>query len=160
MDAINSNTNLLARMLNEKSLTIGTAESCTGGSLASTLTSIKGSSSYFRGSIIAYQKDIKQSILGVKKETLEKYTVVSEAVAKEMASGAKQILSTDIIWSTTGYSGPSGGDKNNPVGTIWCCILFRDQAYTYRLRLSGGRLAVIKQATSFLLRETIRLVNI
>lgn len=108
----------LVQMLKEKNLSLGFAESCTGGLLGHMITDVAGSSEVFKGSLVTYQNSIKENILGVKSESLEKYLAVSTEVAKEMCRGVKERLGCDVAISTTGYAGPGGGDDHHPVGTV------------------------------------------
>ncbi|MCD6092054.1 MAG: competence/damage-inducible protein A [Bacteroidales bacterium] len=102
--------------------TVATAESCTGGYIAHLLTSIAGSSSYFKGSAITYANEIKENILGVSHEDLEKEGAVSETVVKQMAIGAHKKFETDYAIATSGIAGPDGGTEGKPVGTTWIAI--------------------------------------
>lgn len=102
--------------------TVATAESCTGGYIAHLLTSIAGSSSYFKGSAVTYANEIKENILGVSHEDLEKHGAVSETVVKQMALGAKEKFGTDYAIATSGIAGPDGGTEEKPVGTTWIAI--------------------------------------
>lgn len=103
-----------------------TAESCTGGLIASALTSIAGSSDWFEGGFVTYQPRTKVKLLGVSIDTIERYTVVSEPVAREMAVGALDRSDADIAVSVTGVAGPGGGDVVTPVGTVWLAWALRD----------------------------------
>jgi nicotinamide-nucleotide amidase len=118
--------------------TIATAESCTGGTVASTITSVPGSSGYFIGSVVAYSNDVKINELGVKSETIETYGAVSEQTAKEMAEGIRKKLNTSIGISTTGIAGPDGGTEEKPVGTVW--IAYSDEKKTVAKKLQLGKL--------------------
>lgn len=115
-------TEVLGNLLNEKSLTIGTAESCTGGAIASEITSISGSSNYFKGSIVAYHNSIKENILNVSKSDLDTYGAVSKQVAESMAKGVAELLKTDISIAVTGIAGQGGGTSEKPVGTVWIAV--------------------------------------
>ena len=112
----------IGQLLNTKNATIATAESCTGGLLAHKITSVSGSSAYFKGSVIAYSNDVKTHILGVPTEDIEQYGAVSEQVVKHMAEGVKRILHTDYAIATSGIAGPDGGTAEKPVGTVWIAI--------------------------------------
>lgn len=109
----------LPKLLLERKLTLGTAESCTGGLVAKLVTDRAGSSEYFLGSVVSYANSIKAGILGVRSENLEKYGAVSEPVAREMADGAAKILGTDLAISITGIAGPGGGTPGKKVGTVF-----------------------------------------
>jgi len=110
---------VIGKLLKEKKQTLCTAESCTGGKIAHLLTSIPGSSDYYKGSVIAYDNCIKKEILRVPKDLLEKFGAVSEQVIKSMAEGARELLKTDFCIATSGIAGPEGGTPDKPVGTLW-----------------------------------------
>jgi len=109
-----------------QNLTIGTAESCTGGLIGAALTSIPGSSTPFLGGIISYSNALKSDLLSVPSDMLEKHGAVSRQVAHAMAEGAIQRLGVDIAVSVTGIAGPGGGTKAKPVGTVWMGLSKRD----------------------------------
>lgn len=109
----------VADLLKQKKFTIATAESCTGGLLASTLTDISGSSNYFERGVIVYSNKAKQELLQVSQQTLTTYGAVSEETAKEMAEGIRNKAQTTIGISTTGIAGPTGGTKQKPVGLVY-----------------------------------------
>jgi nicotinamide-nucleotide amidase len=113
---------IVGDLLRELKLTISTAESCTGGEIASMLTAVSGSSEYFYGSVVSYATEVKKDVLKVSEESIEKHTVVSEEVAKEMAQGVRKLLKTDISVSTTGVAGPAKGEDGKEVGTVWMAI--------------------------------------
>ena len=112
----------LGLLLKNKGLTMGTAESCTGGYIAHLLTSIPGSSAWYKGSVVSYANEVKESILHVKSETLESDGAVSEATVRQMVSGALQELRTDYAVATSGIMGPDGGSPEKPVGTVWIAV--------------------------------------
>jgi len=107
--------------------TVATAESCTGGAIAASLTSVAGSSDYFMGSVIAYANSVKQNILGVSVNDLEKYGAVSREVVEQMAVGALKVLGSDFVIATSGIAGPGGGTAEKPVGTIWIAVAGKDK---------------------------------
>ena len=113
---------VLGKMLLQNKETISTAESCTGGAIASLITSVPGSSSYFEGSIVSYSYDIKESLLDVKRETLEKFGAVSEETVREMLSGLLNKMKTDYGIAVSGIMGPGGGTSDKPVGTVWVAV--------------------------------------
>lgn len=113
---------VLGNILSKNKKTISTAESCTGGAIASLITSIPGSSAYYEGSIVSYSYEIKESLLNVKKETLEKYGAVSEETVKEMLSGLLDKMKTDFGIAVSGIMGPDGGTDDKPVGTVWVAV--------------------------------------
>lgn len=110
--------NTVGRLLKSKKLTLSTAESCTGGEISHLITSVQGSSLYFLGSVTSYAVSVKENVLGVRAETIDRFGVVSSQVAAEMADGVRRITGSDFAVSTTGLAGP-GGDGTNPVGTVW-----------------------------------------
>ena len=144
---------VVGKLLREKSLTLATAESCTGGMVASALVNVPGSSEYFIGSVIAYSNEVKEKLLGVRRETLEKWGAVSAQTAKEMAEGVKRLLGTDIGISTTGIAGPSGGTKNKPVGLTYFGIAFKDKTVTFKRVFPFDRNQNRISATYYLLFE-------
>jgi len=113
---------IVGRQLLALNLTLATAESCTGGYIAHLITSVSGSSKYFKGSIVAYANEIKESLLGVKHETLLKYGAVSEATVKEMSEGLCQKLGASCSIAISGIAGPLGGTADKPVGTTWIAV--------------------------------------
>ena len=118
----------IGKLLLARNLTIGTAESCTGGLVARRLTGVPGSSAYFRGGIVAYHNDIKQAELGVRAETLAQFGAVSEATVREMAEGARRRLGVDIAVATSGIAGPTGATDTKQVGTV--CLAYADATQT------------------------------
>jgi PncC family amidohydrolase len=122
----------IGELLKEKGLTIATAESCTGGLVAARLVNVSGSSEYFKGSVVAYSNEVKQNLLKVNPQTLEKYGAVSAQTAKEMAEGVKSLLNTDIGISTTGIAGPGGGTPEKPVGLTYFAVSLKDRTEVFK----------------------------
>ncbi|MBN2617477.1 MAG: nicotinamide-nucleotide amidohydrolase family protein [Spirochaetales bacterium] len=110
---------LIGDLLIDKSMTIATAESCTGGNIAKVFTAVPGASAYFKGSVVAYDNSVKENVLGVSKLDLERYGAVSKPVVEQMALGVKNLLKTDWAIATSGIAGPTGGTEEKPVGTVW-----------------------------------------
>lgn len=125
---------VLGKILLQKKETISTAESCTGGDIASLITSVPGASAYFQGSIVSYSNEVKQSLLNVKKDTLEKYGAVSEETVKEMLSGLLQKMNTTYGIAVSGVMGPDGGTDDKPVGTVWVAVGSKESQKTYHLK--------------------------
>ena len=137
---------IVGELLKKKKLTVSTAESCTGGSIAARLTSIAGSSEYFNGSVVAYSNDVKTGLLHVASETLERYGAVSEKTVIEMAKGAMKALKTDCAVATSGIAGPGGGTPDKPVGTIWIAAGYKNEIRTYKQETNRGRAMNIERA--------------
>ena len=102
--------------------TLASAESCTGGTIAKMITAIPGSSDVFKGTVVSYATSVKEEVLGVNHDDVEKYTVVSQQVAEQMATGVRTLLKTDYAVATTGVAGPGGATEENPVGTVWIAV--------------------------------------
>lgn len=129
-----------------RGISLGTAESCTGGLVAAALTSVPGASETFMGSVVSYDPAVKIAVLGVDPSTVEVDGVVSSRCAKEMAQGARRALSVDIAVSVTGIAGPGGAEPGKPVGTVWFGIASPWRTRTLCRHLKGGREAVRKGA--------------
>lgn len=114
-------------LLKERGLTVGTAESCTGGLMAKLLTDLPGSSAVFRGGVVSYTNGVKAGLLGVPQDLLDRYGAVSPQVAEAMARGAKAALGCDIALSTTGVAGPDADDRGNPIGLVYLGLAWGDQ---------------------------------
>lgn len=113
---------LIRDFMQEQGLLLSTAESCTGGNIARLITSLPGSSSMFEGGAVTYSNAIKQALLGVKPETLDKHGAVSEETVREMAAGAKAAFRTDYAIAVSGIAGPDGGTAEKPVGLVWIAV--------------------------------------
>lgn len=138
--------NEVVLLLKQSGLTIATAESCTGGSIAQKLTSVEGASGYFKGSAVTYATESKVNILGVQQQTIDTFGVVSEEVAREMALGAKRIYQTDLAISTTGNAGPLKGDGDAEVGTVCMAFAFNDKVESFTFNFGQLRNKVIQAA--------------
>jgi nicotinamide-nucleotide amidase len=126
-------------MLRKSSATVSVAESCTGGTLARLITSVPGSSDYFRGGVIAYQNEIKQRMLGVSPALIEVHHVVSEVVACAMAKGAREALGSTYAIATSGIAGPGGGTDSHPVGLVCVAVAGPKGEVSATLRLGKRR---------------------
>lgn len=129
----------ISQMLWEMEKTVGTAESCTGGRIAEAIIAVPGASKYFKGGIISYVNEIKESLLGVNAQVLEEKTAVCEEVAIQMVIGACKSLNTDYAISATGFAGPTGGTKEIPVGTIWLACGSPEKQMTLKVEEDHGR---------------------
>jgi PncC family amidohydrolase len=151
---------LVAYTFKKYHLTLATAESCTGGTLAQQLTAMAGASEYFRGGVVSYCNEVKECALGVKHETLEQHTAVSEETVREMAEGVRRRLGADYAVATTGVAGPTGGTPECPVGTVWIGIAGPDGNVVTRLLHFGDRRAQTIERTAFAVwAELIKLVK-
>ncbi len=136
------------RLLLKKGATVGTAESCTGGKIASLITSCAGSSAYFKGSIVAYDNSLKTAILGVPTETITSHGAVSRQVVEAMAEGARRVLQTDYAVATSGIAGPGGGTPDKPVGTVWMATAGPEGVYSELLSPTGDRERIIERSAA------------
>lgn len=126
-------------LLKQRGLTIGVAESCSGGLIGHRLTNVPGSSAWVKGGVIAYSNEVKEQQLGVPAETLRLHGAVSEETAIEMAAGVRRLLQADIGIAVTGIAGPDGGTPEKPVGTVCFALSAADTAYKRRYQLWGSR---------------------
>lgn len=133
---------VVGKLLLEAGLTIALAESCTGGMIAASLTDIPGSSNYLAGGVVAYSNEIKQSLLGVPAETLQRYGAVSKETAMAMAAGVRKVAGTHLGLAVTGIAGPGGGNPAKPVGLVHVALTDGDSDCWRQYRFPGGRLAV------------------
>jgi nicotinamide-nucleotide amidase len=136
---------VIGKLLKANNKTVCTAESCTGGQIAQMITSIPGSSAYFKGSVVAYANSVKTDLLGVSQDTISSYGAVSEQVVKEMASGARILLKTEYAVATSGIAGPDGGTQEKPVGTIWIAIATEKGTVTEKRVFGNDRLTNISR---------------
>jgi nicotinamide-nucleotide amidase len=143
----------LSELLISKGLTISVAESCTGGSLSSSLTSISGASSYFNCGFVSYSNQSKIDMLGVSPESIEMYGAVSEKVAHEMVAGAGQKSHSNLAVSITGIAGPSGGSAAKPVGMVCFGFFFDGEVTTTTQFFSGSRSDIVSQSIAYALAE-------
>ena len=134
---------VIGKLLNKNNLTLATAESCTGGYLAHMITSVPGSSRYFKGSVIAYSNEVKIAQLGVSTEDLKQQGAVSEEVAKAMAKGVRKELNADIAIATTGIAGPDGGTVEKPVGTVWIAYSDKHKTLAKKFNFSRDRTFIV-----------------
>ena len=125
-------------LLREQQLTLGCAESCTGGLIAKRFTDLPGASAVFRGGVVSYVNDIKQGVLGVPQALLEEYGAVSEPVARAMAEGARTLLGCDLAVSATGVAGPDPDDRGNPVGLVYLALATPTGTFVKKLESNAG----------------------
>ena len=129
----------IQQYLYESGLTVGSAESCTGGRIAESIIAVPGATTYFKGGVISYTNEIKEHLLGVDHQLLEEQTAVCEDVAKAMVKGAIKTLGVDFAIASTGTAGPGGGTPSIPVGTIWLACGNADNIITMKLTEDYGR---------------------
>jgi nicotinamide-nucleotide amidase len=139
---------VLGQLLKQNKKTLTTAESCTGGKIAQVITSVSGASDYFKGSVVSYATETKVSILGVSQQTINEHSVVSAQVAKEMAIGIQKLMKTDYAIATTGNAGPSKGDSNATVGTVFIAIATPNDVIIEEFNFGQPREKVIDRAVN------------
>jgi nicotinamide-nucleotide amidase len=139
---------MLGRLLTSKNATLSTAESCTGGKIAQVITSVPGASNYFKGSVVSYATETKISVLGISSELIKEHSVVSFEVAKEMALAAKRMMNTDYAIATTGNAGPSKGDGNSEIGTVFIAIATPNDLIVEEFNFGQPRVKVIDRAVN------------
>lgn len=146
-------------ILRNKGVTISTAESCTGGYIAHLITSVAGSSAYFKGSVVSYADEVKIKVLGVNPSDIEARGVVSETVVIQMAEGVRKLLGTDYAVSTSGIAGPDGGTPEKPVGTVWIGVATPDKTFARKFVFSFTRERNIAKAAAKALELVLNEVN-
>lgn len=148
---------VIGKLLIDRNLTISTAESCTGGLIASTLINYPGISSVFMDGAVTYSNEAKMNRLNVKKETLDKFGAVSEETAMEMSEGIAKTSGTNIGLSSTGIAGPGGGSEEKPLGLVYIGLYVNGKIKVKKLLCSGNREMIRRRATisalDFLRRE-------
>lgn len=146
----------LVTLCREKKLRFTTAESCTGGLIASCVTAVSGASCVFEGAFVTYTPELKMRLLSVREETVRKEGVVSHTCAREMALGAQKASGADLSVSVTGYAGPTGGTEEDPVGTVYFGISTRGELQSVRRVFSGTRNEVREKAAAFALKLLLK----
>lgn len=150
---------VVGKLLINKSLKVATAESCTGGTISKMLTSISGSSGYFKGGVVAYANAVKCGILNVKPETIEKHGAVSKQVAIEMVKGVQELLETDCAIAVTGIAGPLGGSIEKPVGTTWIAVMVKEHMQARKFQFGEHRERNITKASISALNLLRKLIS-
>jgi nicotinamide-nucleotide amidase len=154
---------VIGKLLRERGATLALAESCTGGYISHLITSVAGSSDYYKGSVTAYANEVKQNLLGVSSELLEKFGAVSQEVAEQMASGARKVLNTDFAVATTGIAGPGGGTEEKPVGTVLIAIASKDSVFSKKFTFINDKrertiIRSAQTALQLLRREILKII--
>jgi nicotinamide-nucleotide amidase len=149
---------VIGRLLKENKKTLCTAESCTGGEIAHLITSIPGSSAYYKGTVVAYANSVKTQLLGVREDMLLNYGAVSEEVVRQMAIESRKLLNTDYSIATSGIAGPDGGTGTKPAGTIWMAVATENGVVAEKRVFGNDRISNIRRfslAALNLLRKQI-----
>ncbi len=136
---------VVAKLLTEKKMTLATAESCTGGKIAQQLTALSGASAYFKGSIVSYATETKIDVLQVPRETIDQYSVVSAEVAQVMAENVKKMLKTDFAIATTGNAGPTKGDSDAEIGTVFIAIASSKGVFAEKFNMGNHRTRIVQK---------------
>ena len=152
---INKQSEILLHNCLEKNLTITSAESCTGGMIASSIVSISGSSAIFKSSVITYSNDMKSKILNIPLTLINENGAVSKIIAYTMASNVLDLMNSDLSIAVTGIAGPIGGSENKPVGLVYIGIGTKKNIVTKRYLFKGNRLKVRQETTL----EALKLAN-
>ena len=150
---------LLGKKLVELNASVSCAESCSGGAVAKKITRIPGSSAYFMGGIVAYDNQIKTSLLNVNAETIAKYGAVSEQTVMELAKNCRVVLNTDFAIATTGIAGPTGGTSEKPIGTVWIAVASKDKVIAQKHLLGFDREINIEVTSSYALHMLLKMLN-
>lgn len=158
-ESLSNLTNTLGSLLTERRLRLCTAESCTGGKLASALCASRDTPKFYGVGFVTFTNEAKTRILGVAKSTLDIHTAVSEAVVAEMASGAQKQADVEISIAISGYGGPEGGEDGTPPGTVWFGWAIHDTVYTVVQRFTGDCEAVLDQAVRFAVAQLLGLLR-
>jgi len=137
---------LIGQMLKKQGKSIATAESCTGGKIASTLTSVPGASNYFKGSVVSYATETKTNVLGVSENLIKEFSVVSAEVAKTMALNVQKIMNTDYAIATTGNAGPTKGDEKAEIGSVFIALATPNEVLVEEFNFGQPREKVIDRA--------------
>ena len=149
---------ILGGLLLKHNMTLATAESCTGGNVAHTITQVAGSSAYFVGSVVSYCNEVKKNLLGVAEKVLNTEGAVSEPTVRQMSLGVSSLLGTDCAVATSGIAGPGGAVPGKPVGTVWMSAKCGDRLVTECRRFPGSRDRVIERATTHVTLMLIKLL--
>lgn len=156
---MNKEIEQLTYRLRANGLTLSTAESCTGGYIAHRLVLPPGASVYYKGSIIAYDNQVKIDQLDVEHQLLNTYGAVSKEVAERMAKGVAAKLTTDCSIAVSGVMGPDGGTPEKPVGTVWIATFFHGRVHSICYHLTGNRIENIKKTCELALLQLIRMLE-
>ncbi len=146
----------IGTVFRKKNVTLATAESCTGGEIAHMITSVPGSSAYFKGAVVSYANEVKIHVLGVSAEDIDREGAVSETVVLQMAEGVRKLLHTDYAVATSGVAGPDGGTPDKPVGTVWIGVATPEKTFARKFVFSFTRERNIAKAAAKALEMVMR----
>lgn len=149
----------IGELLRTEQLTMGTAESCTGGRIANMITLVPGSSDYFAGGVVSYSNEVKQHVLGVSEESLRQHGAVSREVVEQMALGAVRVLGCDCAVATSGIAGPGGGTPDKPVGTVWIAAALGERVISECYRFGTVRDQNIQRSANMALLMLLHLLQ-
>jgi nicotinamide-nucleotide amidase len=149
---------VIGKMLLRSKHTMATAESCTGGYIAHLITSVAGSSAWFRGTVVSYANEVKENVLGVQKATLQTVGAVSEDTVKQMVNGVIQKMNADYAVATSGIMGPEGGTNEKPVGTVWVAAGSRSRTVAAKFHFRYDRARNIEMSAHYALNLLRKLV--
>lgn len=149
----------VAMQMKKHGKTLSTAESCTGGTIAMQITQLAGASEYYRGGAVVYSNEMKEKMIGVRHDTLEKYGAVSEETVTEMVEGVRRVTGSDYAVATTGIAGPGGGTPEKPVGTVWIGICSKDRLVTRKLSLGNNRQRTVERTVNNVFKELLNLMK-
>lgn len=150
---------VIGKLLLEKNLTMATAESCTGGTIASMITAVPGSSAYFNGGVVSYSNEVKVAVLHVSNEDLQLHGAVSEPVVRSMAEGAARVCMADCSVATSGIAGPGGGSTEKPVGTVWIAAKYKEKLKSRLFTFGKNREYNISRAANAALLMLVELLK-
>lgn len=153
---VNSIQEICLNLLKEKGLTLGTAESCTGGLIAKLITDLPGASAVLKGGVVSYTNEVKAGVLGVPQKMLDQYGAVSPQVAEAMARGAKKVLGCDIALSATGVAGPDPDDRGNPVGLVYLGLAYGEDCIVQEYHAGKGDRDRIRRLSSGTALDMVR----
>ncbi|MFT4831357.1 MAG: nicotinamide-nucleotide amidase [Psychroserpens sp.] len=139
---------VVGKLLAKKQFTVATAESCTGGAIAERITSVPGASAYFKGSVVSYATEVKIKVLNVSEELIKTHSVVSSSVAEAMASNVRELLGTDFAIATTGNAGPTKGDSDVDVGTVFISIASPSGVYVEKFMMGNHRERIVQKTVN------------
>jgi PncC family amidohydrolase len=159
LDALTGLAREIIDLADAKNVSLGVAESCTGGMVSAVLTSVPGASEVLKGAVVSYTNEVKVSLLGVRSESLLKEGAVSEKVALEMVQGARKALFADYAVSITGVAGPGGGSARKPVGTVWIAVANKREERALLHRFTGTREQIRLGATEAALQKLLLFVQ-